>query len=338
MATADTPSTTSVVTGAPLPPDPSSGYVPYAAGFLCSSQKLHFPVLFKPTRYSDTLIDPKKAMTLARRKQCLEIDAAGQYLYVQTDELTNALPYAEDTLPSLAGDLELPVETRARAFHNCLTLLVQRAFSIPDGVGVYRIRTAVESLLRAMELDKTLLPAILKMAYDRYTIATHCVNCGFYGLALARELLKKGRHDWIDITTGCFIHDIGKTKVSEAIMNKEGGLDQKEWWEMKRHPSYGENMLENGQVLTPVLRTIILLHHERMDGRGYPLGLRASAIPLYARMMSVVDAYDALTTQRVFRDSSEPFDALKVMKHEMASQFDPDIFRTFVLLLNRDKA
>jgi hypothetical protein len=199
MASADTSTSTSLVTGAPLPPDASTGFVPFAAGFLCSSQKLNFPVLLKPTRYAETLVDSNEAMTLARRKQCLEIDTAGQYLYVQSDELQQALPYAEDTLPSLAGDIELPTATRARAFHNCFTLLIQHVFRIPDGVGVYRLRTAIESLLRAIEMDKALLPAILKMPYEKYTAPTHCVNCGFYGLALAREILKKGRHDWIDI-------------------------------------------------------------------------------------------------------------------------------------------
>ncbi|MFW6286541.1 MAG: HD-GYP domain-containing protein, partial [Candidatus Sumerlaeota bacterium] len=211
-------------------------------------------------------------------------------------------------------------------------------FRIPDGVGVYRLRASVDALLQAIENDPKVLSASLKMAYATYTAPTHCMNCGFYGLALAREHLKEDRHDWIDLATGFFLHDIGKSKVSQDILVKPGALDQTEWWEMRRHPSYGEGLLEHGQVLTPVLRTIVLLHHERMDGRGYPFGMRAAEIPLYARLMSIVDAYDALTTQRTFRERSEPFDALKVMKHEMASQFDPEIFRTFVLLLRRDHA
>jgi len=138
------------------------------------------------------------------------------------------------------------------------------------------------------------------------------------------------------LAPGFFLHDVGKGFVRADILNKPGPLLELEWIEMKKHPQYGNWFLEREKLLTPEARQIVLGHHERSDGQGYPHGLAGSKICEGARMCAVVDAYDALTTARTFRQfAHKPYDALQIMKEEMNSQFDPDIFKAFILMMMR---
>ncbi|MFW5870582.1 MAG: HD-GYP domain-containing protein, partial [Candidatus Sumerlaeota bacterium] len=105
----------------------------------------------------------------------------------------------------------------------------------------------------------------------------------------------------------------------------------------RKHPQYGHDILDEEGELTEESSIIVSQHHERMDAKGYPLGLSGGDIHPYARICSMVDAYDALTTQRSYKPAKEPFVALQIMKEEMHQQFDPDIFQSFVLLSQRKR-
>jgi diguanylate cyclase (GGDEF)-like protein/PAS domain S-box-containing protein len=125
------------------------------------------------------------------------------------------------------------------------------------------------------------------------------------------------------------LHDIGKIGIDDRILNKAGSLTESEWLEMKRHPEIGYRIVS----LVPELVTIgdyILAHHERWDGTGYPLGLSQNQIPLLARILSVVDAYDAMTEDRVYRKALTKEMAMAELRRHSGTQFDPQIVEIFL--------
>lgn len=127
------------------------------------------------------------------------------------------------------------------------------------------------------------------------------------------------------------LHDIGKVSVDEAILTKPGSLDSREWDEIKKHPEAGFKIAD----AVPQLKDIaddILSHHERWDGEGYPRGLRGEEIPLHARIISVVDAYDTLTSKRCYRDPVSAAEALAEIEKNAGTQFDPHIAAVFLRL------
>lgn len=125
------------------------------------------------------------------------------------------------------------------------------------------------------------------------------------------------------------LHDIGKIGIDDKILNKPGKLSQDEWMIMKRHPEIGYRIARASHKLARIA-DYILSHHERWDGAGYPKGLKGDEIPLLSRILSVADAYDAMTEDRVYRKAMSQEDAIEEIRRNAGSQFDPLIANIFI--------
>lgn len=135
-----------------------------------------------------------------------------------------------------------------------------------------------------------------------------------------------------EVAYGFMLHDVGKVGIPDAVLNKPGPLDAREWETMRRHPEIG---LEIVQPIgfTKKATDVILCHHERWDGSGYPLGLSGEQIPITARAFSVADAYDAMTSDRPYRKAMDSESALEVIDLDSRHRFDPEVVETFVELV-----
>jgi putative two-component system response regulator len=133
-----------------------------------------------------------------------------------------------------------------------------------------------------------------------------------------------------------FLHDLGKIAVPEAILLKRGPLTPEEWTVMRQHPVVGERIcqpLRSMRLVLPIIRH----HHERWDGSGYPDGLASEVIPLTARILQIVDVFDALVVERPYRAAMPPAEAMKVIEGEMAKGwYDPKVVTEFLTLLAKE--
>ena len=139
-----------------------------------------------------------------------------------------------------------------------------------------------------------------------------------------------------DLRRATSVHDLGKLAVPEELLRKPGPLTCSEFDAIRAHTVLGARMLQ--RLASPVFqlaREIALFHHERLDGQGYPFGLAGEQIPLAARIVSVVDVFDALVANRVYRSALSPAEALELMAPERGKQFDPEIFDCFEELIER---
>jgi HD-GYP domain-containing protein (c-di-GMP phosphodiesterase class II) len=128
------------------------------------------------------------------------------------------------------------------------------------------------------------------------------------------------------------LHDIGKIGVGDSILRKEAALDVDEWQEMRRHSELGYQIL-NGIDFLRESSEIVYSHHERYDGTGYPRGLKENEIHLGARVFAVVDAYDAMTSRRPYREAMTRDDALEEIMRNSGTQFDPDVVSAFLKMV-----
>src|SRR5260370_2635916 len=201
-----------------------------------------------------------------------------------------------------------------------------------DAVAAYRREKA-----RAAELQQALttletafLETIRSMAFvveakDAYT-GQHLERCRVYGMALMDVLGITS--DYPDAPYGFLLHDSGKVGVPEAILGKPGPLTAAEWRVMRTHPLIGYQMLAGIPFLANAAE-IVRSHHEMWDGSGYPEGLKADEIPLPARVFSVVDAFDAMTTNRPYRAALPAEHASEAIARIGGTQVDPDVTIAF---------
>jgi putative two-component system response regulator len=173
--------------------------------------------------------------------------------------------------------------------------------------------------------EKVLFSLALSIeAKDAYTEG-HCERLSDYSTALGRQL-GLAEEQLVALRRGGIVHDIGKIAIPEHILMKPGPLTAEERRIMEQHPVIGERIcapLKTFQDVLPIIRH----HHERMDGSGYPDGLKSEAIPLTARVLAVVDVYDALSTERPYRKALSNEEAFKVMGEEVKrGWWDPHLF------------
>lgn len=147
------------------------------------------------------------------------------------------------------------------------------------------------------------------------------------------EKMGIGDAERVHIRRGALLHDIGKMGIPDSILLKPGPLSDEEWVIMRQHPAYAYDMLQGIDYLRPAL-DIPYSHHERWDGSGYPLGQKGTEIPLAARIFAVVDVYDALTSDRPYKDAWSISKTLEHIKDQAGKHFDPQVVDVFLMLFD----
>lgn len=203
-----------------------------------------------------------------------------------------------------------------------------------------QLESANQSILRMTErLQETYegtLEALVSAldARDRETKG-HSLRVMQYTMDIARALgIPEGSPEWNDIQRGALLHDVGKIGVADSILHKPGPLTPEEWVEMKKHPRIGFEMLQDIPFLAGAAR-IIMAHHERFDGKGYPQGLAGDDIPLGARIFVIADTFDAMTSDRPYRRALPPEVARDEIVKNSGSQFDPVVVQAFLSVYPR---
>lgn len=165
-------------------------------------------------------------------------------------------------------------------------------------------------------------------SHDKYTFS-HSINvCTLTTLIGIKQRLK--RKELEELALGALLHDVGKIMIPQEILDKPGRLTPNEFEEIKKHPIYSYNILSKEEDISEVPRTVAYAHHERYDGRGYPRRLVGDEIPQLAVITSVADVYDALTTDRPYRKSLLPYNAMRIIISRTYSDFDVNIVRAFL--------
>lgn len=166
---------------------------------------------------------------------------------------------------------------------------------------------------------------------DEYT-AEHCLRVAIMAIAFGRHLgLSESELSLVGMCG--MLHDVGKMVIPDTVLNKPGRLTPKEYEVMKSHAAEGGNLLEDQSGLDPCVVTVARHHHERLDGKGYPAQLKAEEISLYTRIVSIVDAYDAISSERCYKQATTPAEALKILYDNRDSQFDSDLLQHFILMV-----
>ncbi len=192
-----------------------------------------------------------------------------------------------------------------------------------------KIGNTAEQLIDELSGKKDILINIadIKM-YDDYTFH-HCLSVAIMSIAIGVEM-GLPRSQLNELGVAGMLHDIGKVSIPIEIINKKGRLTNDEFGTVKLHPVYAAQHIKARNLVSTDCLAGVLMHHERWDGSGYPFGLKEEQIHLYARIMAVADVYDALTSNRPYRNPSPPNEAIEFIMGGMGSHFDENVVKAFL--------
>ncbi len=259
-------------------------------------------------------------------------------LFLSDDDSERYYDYLEKNIDVIFMDMLISVKSKARIAHELTTRLAMKAMENPNANIIRRYKKLSGLLADFIFEHEMSVKYLITMTSASYKEYNHLVNVGIYAMGLLKELIgDDDEHDIHSIAEGFFLHDIGKAKIPEHITQKNTKLTDEEWEVIRKHPEEGLRLLDKLGETNDEIRTIILQHHERHNGRGYPLGLLGDQIHTYAKICSIADAFDALTSHRPYRYAQTSFKALKTMQVEMRKEFDPKFFARFVLLFSKQR-
>lgn len=190
------------------------------------------------------------------------------------------------------------------------------------------VKACVESIVSNAE---AMLWLTLIKNVDEYT-AEHSLNVCVLSIALGRKvgLLPQ---ELEDIGVSGLLHDIGKARIPLEVLNKEGALSEEEFELMKSHPIHGRRLLLGKRGIFPGAVDVAFGHHERLSGKGYPRGLSAKNIGYFTRIVAIVDAYDAITSDRIYSQAKPMYQALRILAGASGSHFDAELVKQFIDLI-----
>ncbi len=260
-----------------------------------------------------------------------ELMATRAEVFVLEEHREAYYDYLESQLKALVSDKTADVEEASRLAYDLSLHVMERVFERPEAETMSRAKDVIITAADLIMNDDRALLALLSLAKHDYYTYTHSCNVGLFSIGLMKQLLKEGQdHDIYALGAAFFFHDLGKIEVGLNIINKPGKLSEEEWEQMRRHPQYGFDILGKTGFLTDEARRVVLQHHERFDGSGYPEHLTAKDIHLYGRVCAITDVFDALTSERSYKKRLTPFEAARIMLDDMEGHFDPGLVRRFI--------
>ena len=227
---------------------------------------------------------------------------------------------------------ELPRATQAWETTRSFVEQVSRDIEAGNVLNLEQARPIVRSCVESIKANASAMFWMSRIkSRDEYT-AEHCLRVAVFAVAFARFL---GLPDEdLEVAGLCgLLHDVGKLKVPPEILNKPGPLDPNEAKVMQGHTNFGYNLLKTDQNLDPIVMDVTRHHHERVDGRGYPAKLEEWQISRFSRLIAIVDAYDAMTSDRCYRDGLPASDAMRILYRNRGRQFDAGMVEAFIRMV-----
>ncbi|WP_252187799.1 HD-GYP domain-containing protein [Anaeromonas frigoriresistens] len=267
--------------------------------------------------------------TALRDRYIKKIKSLGIYSIYIMDEYSN-VELNDVITPQIRSKA---IITLKKTYHN-----FQQNYSQDDSYTKKSVQEANENISDISSVAEDILDDILSQKHvvvnlidikstDNYTYQ-HCLNVSILSIILGLELKLDTKH-LKHLAIGSLLHDIGKTLIPESILLKEGPLTDEEFETMKSHTKKGYDYLKISKDIPSPARVIAIQHHEKIDGSGYPNGLKEDEIYMLSKIVAIADVYDALTSDRPYRRAMSPNEALEYLYGNCSTQFDMKLVKKF---------
>lgn len=263
-------------------------------------------------------------------------DLGVREVFVQRQQSARFRNYVEEHLGPILGNEDVPLPERAGIFYDVSVSIVRQTFSkrLPDSLGAEefaRIRNLVRGCVNFLS-RKDGLSAVGALVSHDYKLYRHSINVLVFTMALLQTYDADERL-LMNCGLGAILHDVGKTALPPEVLEREGGLSANDKEVLRLHPVRGAALCA-GLPLSGDVVNVILLHHEKVDGTGYPSGLAAESMPLPVRVVAVANKYENLITGPRWQSGLTPYYAIRALTERYKGRYDEDVIRRLVLILS----
>ena len=254
-----------------------------------------------------------------------------KYLFILKDELREYNFTVEKKLTNKLRDKSTPVEARTEILRNASVSMVEEVFNSMDVLkDRERINNLTSNMVDFLTGNNGILFSLLSLSSHDFYTYRHSVDVSIYNVMFAKFLGITNKKQLNIYAQAGLFHDLGKSKVSDKIINKKGPLSDEEWKIMKNHPKQSVDILKEIFGLHQNVLDAALYHHEKIDGTGYPFGLSGDKIPFIGRLTAISDIFSALTTHRSYSKARTIYEALNFMTENLKGKVDKNLFKKFI--------
>jgi HD-GYP domain-containing protein (c-di-GMP phosphodiesterase class II) len=250
------------------------------------------------------------------------------------------IPAVPPELQEIINNNRLPPAVKANIIQRHSITMMKNLLEHPTATNIQDVKKTTSSLVDLILRDDETTSFLVNITDHDYYTYTHSLNVGVLSIALAKNVFRHStKHDLHALGAGFFLHDLGKVNIDLGIINKPGKLTDDEMKEMKCHPLRGFVLLQEAKEMTKELKLIVLQHHEKINGEGYPDGLKGEDIHIYGRICAIADVFDALTSKRPYKNVMSSFEALKIMRDNMVpTHLQKELFEKFIMLFKEPRS
>jgi putative nucleotidyltransferase with HDIG domain len=253
-------------------------------------------------------------------------------LYIRCKTKEEANHFLECNLSRILQEPKITHSEKAQIVFDTSNAIIEDIFRKPNSPE--KVKRSVEFVRNSLDYlrEHENFVELMRMASQDFNEYTHAIQTSAYAVSLARAMGMKSFNELAAIGIGSILHDIGKVKIDIRILDKGDSLNDDEKTEVQRHPEYGYELLRKQRSIPEEAEVIVLQHHERPTGGGYPYGLRED-IHLGSKIVSLVDCFDSLTSNRPYKKKLSGVNALKLMRTELKNEYDQKLLIEFIKIL-----
>jgi len=254
-------------------------------------------------------------------------DSGVPYLLVSAQHLDGCERALEEKLGELMQDPAIAPEQKAACVQT-VGLSAARGLLRLDNPArhIDRVSTTIDGLIGAVLSDEAVSASLLQMSAHHRSTASHMFAVSFLAILLGAEVFGPNSRDLKELGLAGILHDLGKTRIPGSILNKATPLTGEEMDLIRHHPIESVRLIGENPAISAEVRQMILQHHERLDGKGYPLGLTGEKLLLSTKVLSLVDVFHALVGPRAYRARITPAEAVRTQGLGVGSQFDSELY------------
>jgi HD-GYP domain-containing protein (c-di-GMP phosphodiesterase class II) len=316
---------------------PAAAYMPVQVEMLRHLRQAHVDLYIQYEGNGEPVLYYRAGCPLEADQSDRLLASGVRQIYVRSDDFQRFSSNLLETVDANSATEAVPAAERFAALQLAMAVEIEHAARLIDCGPYMAVADRLGRELTSMLVNNNVVPRdLFRLARHDFNTFTHITNVASYGVILAERLGLCKETEFEPLAKAAILHDIGKRFIPASILQKPGKLDPEERAIIETHPQRGyEELCSRGDMTNEQLM-LVYQHHERVDGKGYPVGFQGEEIHPWARMLAVVDVFDALTGVRPYRRSATAADAMDYICKNAGTHFDPEMVKCWQSIMAKN--